>query len=82
MSLNKITNTIYLVKFGNHLRGLRKSKKMTLKQLAAAAAVDISQVHKIEKGKINTTLSTLIALSKALETSMGELLNTDFNTLK
>ena len=70
------------IKFGNHLRGLRISKKMTLKQVATAGAIDISQVHRIEKGKINTTLSTLIALSTALEISLSELVNADFNTLE
>ena len=53
---------------------------MTLVQVAAAAGVELSQVYRIEKGKINTTLSTLITLSTALEISMGELLNTDFST--
>jgi transcriptional regulator with XRE-family HTH domain len=80
MKLNKTRNTDQLIKFGNHLRALRTSKKMTLVQVAAAAGVELSQVYRIEKGKINTTLSTLITLSTALEISMGELLNTDFNT--
>ena len=79
---NNIANTVHIIKFGNHLRGLRISKKMTLEQVAAAAAIDISQVHRIEKGKINTTLSTLIALSTALEISLSELVNADFNTLE
>ena len=80
MKLNKTRNTDQLIKFGNHLRALRTSKKMTLVQVAAAAGVELSQVYRIEKGKINTTLSTLITLSTALEISMGELLNTDFST--
>ena len=78
--MNHITNTDYLIKFGNHLRELRKSKKMTLKQVATAAAVEISQVYRIEKGKINTTLSTLIVLSNALDVSVSELVNADFST--
>jgi transcriptional regulator with XRE-family HTH domain len=82
MRRNKITDTVYLIKFGNHLRGLRTSKKMTLEQIAAAADVQISQVYRIEKGKANPTLKTLIVLSTALEISLSELLNTDFNTPK
>ena len=81
MKLNKIRNTDQLIKFGYHLKNIRTSKKMTLEQVAAAAGVSISQVYRIEKGKINTTLSTLVALSTALEISTGELLNTDFSTL-
>jgi len=78
-SLNKLRNTDQLIKFGNHLRGLRTSKKMTLEKVAFAADVEISQIYRIEKGKINPTLTTLIALSKALEISISELVNTHFN---
>jgi len=53
---------------------------MTLQQVATAAAVEISQVYRIEKGKINTTLSTLIVLSNALDVSVSELVNADFST--
>ena len=77
--MNKLRNTDQLIKFGNHLRGLRTSKKMTLEKVAFAADVEISQIYRIEKGKINPTLTTLIALSKALEISISELVNTHFN---
>jgi transcriptional regulator with XRE-family HTH domain len=52
---------------------------MTLEKVAFAADVEISQIYRIEKGKINPTLTTLIALSKALEISISELVNTHFN---
>ena len=79
-NLNNLRNTDQLIKFGNHLRGLRTSKKMTLERVAFAADVEISQIYRIEKGKINPTLTTLIALSRALEISIGELVNADFST--
>ena len=47
---------------------------MTLEQVAFEMEVEISQVHRIEKGKINPTYTTLIALSKALGISTGELI--------
>jgi len=77
--LNKLRNTDQLIKFGNHLRELRTSKKMTLEQVAFAADVEISQIYRIEKGKVNPTLTTLIALSLALEINIGVLVNADFN---
>ncbi len=80
--LNKLRNTDQLIKFGNHLRGLRASKKMTLEQLAFAVDVEISQIYRIEKGKVNPTLTTLIALSIALGINIGELVNADFSTTK
>ncbi len=65
-----------LVAFGKHLKQIRQSKKLTLEQLANSADIEISQVHRIEMGKVNTTLSTLISLSKALSMPLSEL--TDF----
>jgi len=79
-SLNNLRNTDQLIKFGNHLRALRASKKMTLERVAFAADVEISQIYRIEKGKINPTLTTLIALSRALEINIGDLVNADFST--
>jgi transcriptional regulator with XRE-family HTH domain len=55
---------------------------MTLEQVAFAADVEISQIYRIEKGKINPTLTTLIVLSNVLRISIGELVNVDFNTPK
>jgi transcriptional regulator with XRE-family HTH domain len=78
--MNKLRNTDQLIKFGNHLRGLRTSKKMTLEQLAFAADVELSQIYRIEKGKVNPTLTTLIALSNGLEISISDLLDNLFNT--
>ena len=80
--MNKLRNTDQLIKFGGHLRKLRTFKKMTLEQLAFAADVELSQIYRIEKGKINPTLTTLIALSTGLEISVPELVDADFNSPK
>jgi len=78
--LNNLRNTDQLIKFGNHLRALRASKKMSLERVAFAANVEISQIYRIEKGKINPTLTTLIAISIALDMNIGEVVNADFST--
>ena len=78
--MNNLRNTDQLIKFGNHLRALRTSKKMTLERVAFGADVEISQIYRIEKGKINPTLTTLIAISKSLEMNIGEVVNADFST--
>lgn len=41
--------------------------------------VDLSQIFRIEKGKINPTLSTLYALANALKITLSELLNFETN---
>lgn len=72
MSIN-IRNQEVLVKFGERLRSLRLQKALTQEELAFAADVELSQIHRLESGKTNATLSTLTALASALELSLSEL---------
>lgn len=71
--MNNKHNERYLKAFGAHLRKVRKSKSMTMMQLAFEADVEYSQVAKIEKGSINTTISTVQALAEAMNLAPAEL---------
>jgi transcriptional regulator with XRE-family HTH domain len=62
-------------KFGAHLRAIRVAKDMTLESLAFEAEIEVSQVYRIERGKVNPTLSTLNILANALNISLMELMN-------
>lgn len=73
--MNKLRNKEQLAKLGERLRILRTSKSFTLETLAFAADVEVSQVHRIEKGKINPTYTTLLVLAAALEITISELVN-------
>jgi len=73
--MNNLRNQELLTRFGNRLKSLRQLKGLTLQALAIEADIEISQVHRIEKGKINPTLTTLTALSKGLDISLLELLD-------
>jgi transcriptional regulator with XRE-family HTH domain len=53
-------------KFGATIQALRKSKGLTLRQVAAACQLDNSKIAKIEDGKFNVSLSTIIELSRGL----------------
>jgi transcriptional regulator with XRE-family HTH domain len=64
-----------IIAFGAHLRRLRTAKKWTMKDLAFEADVELSQVHRIEKGKINPTLTTILILADALGEPATSLLN-------
>ncbi len=61
--MNNLRNQETLAQFGDKLKSLRTKKGLTLEQLAFEADIELSQVHRVEKGKINPTLTTLIALS-------------------
>lgn len=71
--MNNLRNQETLIKFGDRLKTLRTQKGFTLEQLAFEADIELSQVHRVEKGKINPTLTTLIALAKGLGVSLADL---------
>jgi len=61
-------------KFGERVCAYRKKKGFTVAELAAAAGLEPSQIQKIETGKLNFHLSTIVALALALGISPAELL--------
>jgi len=64
--------------FGRNLEKLRTDRKITLRELAHRADVDHSTIHRIEKGDINTSLTMIVALAKALQLDVSDL----FKSLK
>jgi transcriptional regulator with XRE-family HTH domain len=58
--------------FGQNLRNIRKSKKLTTQKLADMAELELVQVSRIELGKTNPKLSTIYAIARALEVSPKE----------
>lgn len=58
---------------GLHLRGLRLSKKLTLRQLDAITGVDYSSIKRTENGSRNTPAQDLVEFAKAFEIDMNEL---------
>ena len=63
-----------LARFATHLTRLRKERGYSIRQLAAAAGLEYSQVQRIEKGKVNLAFTTLIALSQGLDMELHVLL--------
>ena len=61
-----IRNSEYLLAFGKNLRKIRNEKLMSQEELAFNADIPISQVGRIERGEVNTTISTVLKLSVAL----------------
>lgn len=75
--MNNVKDIEYIIAFGNNLKKIRLSKNITQETLAYTSDIPISQVGRIERGEINTTISTVKALAFALEISPKELF--DFN---
>ena len=53
-------------KFGATIQRIRKEKRLTLRQVAASCQLDNSKIAKIEDGKFNVALSTIVELSRGL----------------
>jgi transcriptional regulator with XRE-family HTH domain len=72
--MNNIRDEEVLKAFGQHLKRLRKSKKMSQMELAQKANISLSQIARIELGLINTTISTIHVIASALEIDPYKLL--------
>ena len=72
--MNNTRDEKMLKSFGRHLQKIRNQKKLSLRKLGDLADVDFSQIHRIEKGQSNPTLTMLFALAGGLEIPVEELL--------
>lgn len=76
--MTRIRNEAFLEAFGKNLKKLRLARKLSRETLAAAADIEPMQVYRIETAKVNTTISTLLTLSIALDVSPKKLLDFDY----
>lgn len=65
----------FLIELGIHLRLLREKKGLTQEELANACDFEISQVSRIELGKVNPSISTIKKIASSLDTPLNELFN-------
>lgn len=68
-----IRNDAYLVAFGKHLRQIRLEKGLTMEALAFDAGIEYRQLGRIERGEVNTTISTVLAIAQALRVDTADL---------
>lgn len=61
-----IRNKNFVMALGARVKELRLSQNMSQEELANTAEIPISQIGRIERGEINTTLVTIKALADAL----------------
>jgi len=68
--VTKIRDNSFLKRFGENLRRLRESKGLSQEELYFRANLSKNQVGNIERGEVNTTISTAYALAQALEVEL------------
>ncbi|MET3872434.1 transcriptional regulator with XRE-family HTH domain [Puniceicoccus vermicola] len=61
-------------KLGENIRRERVAAKLTQEKLSELAGMDITNLQRIESGRYNTKVTTLIRLRKALHVDWEDLL--------
>jgi transcriptional regulator with XRE-family HTH domain len=69
-----------IIKFGKRLREIRKKAGYSQEQLANQCDLPMSQISRIETGKINTSLSHICLIARVLKIKPSDLM--DFNLSK
>jgi transcriptional regulator with XRE-family HTH domain len=70
MGGQKTRDTQVMRKIGARLRTLRRGKNITQKRLAEKAGLSTSQIARLELGRLNTTISTLVIIARSLDTDL------------
>jgi transcriptional regulator with XRE-family HTH domain len=63
-----------LTQFASNLKKLREVQGISIRELAVRSDLEYSQVQRIEKGKVNIALTTVVALAEGLGISPDLLL--------
>lgn len=63
----------FIKKFGLRLKEVRKASGISQEQLAGETGFELSQIGRIERGEINTSISHVAAIAKALKIKPEEL---------
>ena len=67
--------SLYLEKLGKNISKIREKKKMTQYKLAKEIFADQSNLARIEDGKVNPTVKTLLKISSALNCTIKDLVD-------
>jgi transcriptional regulator with XRE-family HTH domain len=76
--VTKKRNDSYLKAFGENLRRLREMKNLSQEELYDLAGLSKNQIGNIERGEVNTTISSAYALSTALEITPAQLFDFEY----
>lgn len=64
---------LFIRDFGMNLKALREERNLSQTKLEAIAGLSKNQVWRIENGEVNTTISNLKLLAKALNVDVAQL---------
>lgn len=64
----------FILQVGRNLKRLRKKRGFTQQQLVIDCEMEISQISRIERGVMNTSIGVLYTISIALDVDINEFL--------
>lgn len=64
----------FLVEIGERMRTIRKSKRITLRQLSQMCGIDFGHLSRLENGRKNSYLLTLKKVADKLEVNLEDLI--------
>lgn len=65
--MRKYQNKNFIKNFGINLRAIRKKKEITQERLCELTGLALSQIGRIERGEINTSIEKVKTIADALE---------------
>jgi transcriptional regulator with XRE-family HTH domain len=63
----------FLIRFGENIKALRQKHNFSQAALANLANIPTNQIGRIERGEVNTTINTILAIAEALKIAPKEL---------
>ncbi|GGZ56386.1 helix-turn-helix domain-containing protein [Mesonia mobilis] len=63
----------FLIAFGTNLKKVRRANGFTQEQLANDIGIEISQISRIERGVISTSISNVFKISRVLQVDIQDL---------
>jgi transcriptional regulator with XRE-family HTH domain len=72
-----LRHEVFLKKFGENLRKIRLRKGFSQDEISFSTSISTNQVGRIERGEINTGLSTIYEIANCLGIEVKELFDFD-----
>ncbi|MDR2292174.1 MAG: helix-turn-helix domain-containing protein [Prevotellaceae bacterium] len=66
-----------LIKIGLKIRELRQEKKMSITELSDRLEIEYNNLIRIEKGRTNFTIGTLLKVCRALDVNLVDIVNVE-----
>ena len=73
LGVHKIRDERLLKRFARNLKKARNARGISQEDLADKSGLALSQIARIETGRLNTSISTVYAILKALNAEANEL---------